>query len=467
MSTAPSTIEPATKRAIFGAAGLAFCGVLVETSMNVTFPTLMKQFHTSLNAVQWVTTAYLLAVAATMVIAAFTQNRFHWRTIVNIGGIGFVVGGLLCATAPSLWLLLTGRIIQAIGTGFALPLVFAQIMSQVPFKEQGKFTGTAGMLIALAPSLGPTYGGLVTQLISWRLIFWITLPFGIIAWLITTKNIRQTTQPVAKPFPWGQFLLIVAALGLMTWGFNAAGTKGFASLDCWLPLVLAIAALVGFVLRAQKSAQPLINIAIFHNSAFNKALAIYFLIQFIQIGLTFLLPNFTQLALGKDAMTSGLMLLAGSLTSAVLSPLTGKFMDRIGIVAPLRIGSAFLLLATLLFALLAKQLSIPIIIGLFIIYQIGFSFMFNNTLAYGLQQLPRPQLGDGNATFNTLQQYSGSLGTAIMAALLATGTNLLPTGSAISQTTLGTQLALWLSLIVIVLVTVIAWFVKPTAAQSH
>ena len=89
----------------------------------------MHQFHTTLATVQWVTTAYLLAVAATMVITAFIQQRFRWRTIINVGGAGFVLGGLLCTVAPQLWLLLFGRIIQAIGTGLALPLVLAPILT--------------------------------------------------------------------------------------------------------------------------------------------------------------------------------------------------------------------------------------------------------------------------------------------------------------------------------------------------
>ncbi|KRO28890.1 MFS transporter [Lactiplantibacillus fabifermentans] len=465
-ATTTTQVTPATKRAIFGAAGLAFCGILVETSMNVTFPTLMRQFSTSLNAVQWVTTAYLLAVAATMVVAAFTQNRFKWRTIINIGGSAFVIGGLLCAISPSLWVLLLGRIIQAIGTGFALPLVFAQIMRQVPFTAQGRFTGTAGMLIALAPSLGPTYGGLVTQLLTWRLIFWITLPFGLLAWFITAKNIHQPQQPTVQRFPLMQFILIVLTLIMMTWAFNSIGTTGFSLVNFWVPLMVALLALWGFFKLAATGDQPLINVAIFHNRAFSKALAIYFLIQFIQIGLTFLLPNFTQLALGKDAMVSGLMLLAGSLTSAILSPLTGKWMDRAGIQKPARLGGILLILATLGFALVATHLSIPIIVGLFVVYQMGFSCLFNNTLTYGLQQLPPHQLGDGNATFNTLQQYSGSLGTAIMAALLATGSELHPHSSRFIQTTAGTQLALWLSLVIIVVTALIAWSLKPTKSAN-
>ena len=100
-----------TKLSIIGIAGLAFCGVLVETSMNVTFPTLMRDFHQSLNAVQWVTTGYLLTVALTVVLAAFLQRRFKLRQLVIFSTLCFVIGGLLCAMAPQLWLLLLGRLI--------------------------------------------------------------------------------------------------------------------------------------------------------------------------------------------------------------------------------------------------------------------------------------------------------------------------------------------------------------------
>lgn len=123
-----------TKLSIIGIAGLAFCGVLVETSMNVTFPTLMRDFHQSLNAVQWVTTGYLLTVALTVVLAAFLQRRFKLRQLVIFSTLCFVIGGLLCAMAPQLWLLLLGRLIQGVSTGIAMPLLFFVIMQQIPFE---------------------------------------------------------------------------------------------------------------------------------------------------------------------------------------------------------------------------------------------------------------------------------------------------------------------------------------------
>lgn len=460
MSSNSTQITTRTKAAIFGAAILAFCGILVETSMNVTFPTLMRQFNTSLETVQWVTTAYLLAVAATMVITAFIQARFHRQTIINVGGSAFVLGGLLCALAPSLWVLLLGRIIQAIGTGFALPLVFAQIMTQIPFESQGRFTGTAGMLIALAPSLGPTYGGLVTQLASWRLIFGITLPFGLIAWLVTAQAIQQPHAPQRLAFPGRQFILIVVALIGLLFGVNNFSSHGLSLIYVGLPLLLAIVALIGFIMIAARASHPLINLTVFKQGDFTRALLIYFLIQFIQIGMTFLLPNFAQLVLGKNALVSGLMLLAGSLCAAIISPFAGKLMDRRGARLPFFIGSGFIVLATLGLALTARHLSIALIVGGFVIFQIGFACLFNNALTYGLQQLPPHLIGDGNALFNTLQQYAGSLGTTIMAVLMTFGATVLPHAASKLQTTVGTQIALWFSLIVIVLVAGLALTVK-------
>ncbi|WP_125685454.1 DHA2 family efflux MFS transporter permease subunit [Levilactobacillus fujinensis] len=453
----------ATRFSVFGSAGLAFCGVLVETSMNVTFPTLMTQFHTSLNAVQWVTTAYLLAVAATMVITAFIQSRFRLKAIISVGGTAFVVGGMLCALAPSLPILLLGRVIQAVGTGFAMPLVFALIMHQVPFAQQGRYTGTAGMLIALAPSLGPTYGGLMTQLLSWRLIFWLTLPIGLISWLVAVTHLQQTWDTEHRSFPWGQFILIVAALGLTTLAFNNAGNDGFGAPGFYGLFLLACVALAGFIWLANRGEQPLLQLKIFRHTTFSKVLFLYFLIQFTQIGLTFLLPNFTQLVLGKNAMVSGLMLLAGSLTSAILSPVAGRLMDHRGVTLPLRLGASCLLLTAILFMLVANRLSVPLIIGLFVLFQFGFSFMFNNLLTFGLQQLPRPQIGDGNAAFNTLQQYSGSLGTAIMAASLALGAKFQPAANAINQTRFGTVLALSLTLAVMIVVFIVTFTIRQPA----
>lgn len=280
-----------TNLSIIGIAGLAFCGVLVETSMNVTFPTLMRDFHQSLNAVQWVTTGYLLTVALTVVLAAFLQRRFKLHGLIVASSLAFITGGLLCALAPQLWMLLLGRLIQGISTGLAMPLLFFVIMQQIPFAMQGTYAGLGGMVIGLAPSLGPTYGGLVNQFINWRVIFWIVLPIGIIFGLIGIANIQQIDQPTTIHFQFLQYLLVAIGFICLEMGLNSVGTSGFGSPAFYGNVIVALAALIMFGYLTSHRKHPLVNTNVFADPIYLPCLLLYFMVQFIQIGMTFLLPN--------------------------------------------------------------------------------------------------------------------------------------------------------------------------------
>lgn len=408
-----------TNLSITGTAGLAFCGVLVETSMNVTFPTLSRQFGTTINAVQWVTTAYLLVVACTMVVTAFLQRRFRWQRLVLCSTLLFVIGDVACALATQLVPLLLGRVIQGVATGLAMPLVFAIIMRQVPHERQGRYVGTAGMVVALAPSLGPTYGGWVTESFGWPLIFWLVLPVGIMMGLLAVKSIAQPQAPQAERFPGGQFLLILLAFVGLTLGLNNVGALGLWQAATLGPLIVAVLAFSGFVYCGRHQQTMLINLAVFTNGRFVALLLIYFLIQFVQIGLTFVLPTYAQLVNGQSVMIAGAMLLAGSLASAVLQPMTGRLIDRGATRSPFMIGSGLLLIAIASLFVRVASLTVGWMLALYLVYMVGFSLIFNNALTLALQQLQPQHIGDGNATFNTLQQYAGSLGTALPSALLA------------------------------------------------
>lgn len=159
-----------TKLAILAAGLLAFIGILVETSLNVTFPTLLKTFSVSLNTIQWVTSGYLLMVTLVMSTTAFLIQRFDARTLFRTAITAFLCGTLLCVSAQSFPMLMGGRLLQAISTGLATPLMFHIIMSLVPDRHLGIYVGLAGMITSFAPALGPTYGGTLTYLVSWRLI---------------------------------------------------------------------------------------------------------------------------------------------------------------------------------------------------------------------------------------------------------------------------------------------------------
>lgn len=451
-----------TKLAIFGAAGLGFCGVLLETAMNVTFPTLMAQFGVSLNVVQWVTTAYLLAVAGTMLVAGFAQQVFKSRHILLASLIMFVLGGIVCALAPSLSLLMIGRLIQGVSTGLGMPLVFATIMSQIPLAIQGQYMGTAGLLIALAPSLGPSYGGLINQTLNWRAIFLIVMPIGIIAGIVGILAMPKVQKTKQMRFPLVQFgLLLIALVGLIL-GFNSIGTKGLTSILTWGSLLVGILALVGYVQLARRSQRPLIDLRIFKNGQFNLAIILYFSVQFVQLGQTFLLPQLAQLVLHQGSFAAGAMLLTGSLVAAFLSPIAGRLLDQYGVRVVALIGCSFVVVATVGMSLLVNgHLTSLLIIGGYLLYMIGFSFVFNNVLTYGLQQLPQNLLGDGNAAFNTLQQYAGSMGTAVVSAILAVSTTQSNTTATILR---GGQIAYWILAVIGLILLVLSLRLKKQTA---
>lgn len=157
-------------RAVIAAGIMSFSGVLIETSMNVTFPTLMNEFQTDANGVQWVTTGYLLAIAVIVPLSAFLIRNYSPRRLFIIANLLFLVGVILDGFAPNLLVLLTGRVFQGIGTGIALPLMFDIILTKSPLDRRGVMMGIGTMTTSIAPAIGPTYGGILLNSLGWRSI---------------------------------------------------------------------------------------------------------------------------------------------------------------------------------------------------------------------------------------------------------------------------------------------------------
>lgn len=407
-------VDKRTNLSITGTAGLAFCGVLLETSLNVTFPEMSEYFKAGLSTVQWLTTGYLLVVALTVLAAAWLEHSFTSRTLILTSLVIFLVSDLMCILAPQFSILLIGRLLQGISTGIALPLVFSLIMKKIPLHIQGRYVGSAGMAVALAPSLGPTFGGSVIQFSSWRTIFLIVLPIELIFGLIALATADRESVHV-EPFAWSQFILLGIFLTGLTLGLSTLDSPG---LITWSSLIVALLALCGGVYALTHQKKNLIRTAVFSNRTFTLALILYFLVQFVQIGLTFILPNMAQSVLGSSSTVAGLLLLPGSLLSALCQPITGGLLDGHGIRGLLGVGAIAFFLSATGFLVLSRNLSIPLMILLYACYMVGQACVFNNLLTVGLQHIPPELIPDGNALFNTLQQYSGAASTGILAAII-------------------------------------------------
>lgn len=444
----PTTVPRKNLLAVFAVAIMAFLGILVETSMNVTFPTLMKTMHVSLSTVQWITTGYLLTVALLMITSAFLKQRFTNKQLFVTAALAFIVGDLVCALATTFPILLIGRVIQAGCAGIAIPLMFNIVAESVPRARLGFYMGMAGLILMIAPASGPTFGGVMVAMANWRWIFWSTMPVEGLILLLGSGAIKQFIPVRAVRFNWGQFLLLAVAFVSFTVGLDQISTVGWLSWQFLGGIGLALISLIGYIQLAKHSQTQLLKLAIFKNPVFTYSFLAYIILQFCNIGINFALPNYAQIVVGASSLIGGLMLLPGSLITAVLQPWFGHLLDEHGARLPILTGSGLFLLAATGFTVFGRALPILLITILYIVFSIGRSMAFSNTLTNGLKEVDLDQRADANAIYNTGQQFAGSIGTTILAALMSA----VPTGklSYAHATAIGSQLAFGLIMVLAV-----------------
>lgn len=429
---------------------LSFCGVIVETAMNITFPALMKEFSINTATVQWMTTAYLLVVSIIVPISSFLKRRFKTKTLFITANLLFIAGLIIDALAGNFQMLVLGRIVQGFGTGIALPLMFNIILDWVPDNQRGTLMGIGTLITAIAPALGPTFGGIIVSSLGWHWIFILLLPLLVISLILGLISIRQAQPTVRTGFDVAGWLSII----LIFVGFTLA----FSNLDqiTTKPLIVGGLAIIGvigivcFIARTRRAKQPLINLDIFKTASFNWHLVGFFLVQINALGLAFILPNYLQLVDGRSAMLAGLFVLPGAAIGAVFAPLGGRILDQFGAAKPLLTGASILVVAMALFAGLAMSLNGWLILGIYIIFMVGIGLIMGNTMTSGLGQLTVSYQADGNAVFNTLQQFAGATGTSLVSAVI-TLVQTQSQGSSAHATALGSAMALLLLLVLVVL----------------
>lgn len=447
-------LQPRTWGAIFSVALLSLLGIMTETSMNVTYPELSRLFRISLDTTQWITTAYLLMVTIMMGTTAYLLKRYQPQHLQFIAVIAFMVGDVLCAVAPSFGLLLLGRLVQATATGLATPILFHIIFTQVPRAKLGMMTGLAGMIISLAPALGPTYGGWISSTMSWRMIFWFLLPFGLVSLVGGQIFIRGQVAEHVKPFSLTSFIAL--ALAMTTWIFalSVIGKQGL-SLKFWGLLVVALVLFGLFVWLNQRGDAQLVNLAIFQHRAVVWDALSYFGLQFLNIGISVVIPVYAQYVLGANALVAGAILLPGTLVGAAISPIAGHLADQHGFALPVGIGSGLLVVGAGLFLAFQPYLSAGLLAGFFLVLRSGFNFSFSNAISNATTNVPISDATDISSVFNMVQQLAGATGVVFLTSLMAIFQNR-GQGSLAARTYQGGHVDFWIMMVLAILLAVIA-----------
>ena len=404
--------------AVLSAAFMSFVGILTETSLNVTFPTMMKEFKVSLDTIQWTTTGYLLMIAIIMICSSYLNDRFTARQLFIIACVGFMVGSVISAIAPNFPILLLGRLISALGAGLSTPLMFNLITEIMPRSKWGVYMGIAGLVVAMAPTLGPAFGGITTFYLNWRWIFVFVTIFALIVFVAGTPVIGKYHDQVKSSFDYLSFITLAAAFITLTLGVNQI-SYGMANPLLWILLVVTALLVWAFVKLSQKSSKKLLDLAVFKQKAFVFGALAYFLLQFNNIGIIFVLPNYILIVGKQSSLVGGLVLLPGSIIAGLLNPYFGSLYDKRGAKLPLYLGGFFMALSCLLFAIFGLNLSAMMIIIFYGIMMMGHRMSFSNTMAEALKVETGKLRADATAVCQTSQQLAGSVGTTILASIMS------------------------------------------------
>lgn len=412
--------------AMLAAGSLSFSAVVFETAMNVALPALMEEFGVGTATIQWITSGYLLMLSVTIPVFPWLKSRFPLRSLFGCAVALFVVGTLACGFAPSFPVLLAGRLIQGAGTGIAIPLMFSIVVDQVPRDHMGLMMGFASLITALAPAVGPSYGGLVMGIAGWRAVFLALVPLVLVAAATGLACVRQATPLARSRFDAAGFALVAMGFSALVIGINRSAEAGWASMGVWGPLAISGAALAAFARRGARmrqrgsdhSMRPLIDVGVFSRLRFSLSAVNVALISFAILGFAYLVPNYAQLALGADALQSGTLLLPGCLASVVVGPIGGRLFDRRGAALPIFAGALFFVISTCIFALSADAMTPGLLMGVYVLFGIGQGLAFSTTMTYGLSGLPEGERADGNSVNNTLQQLGGSIGVSVVTAVV-------------------------------------------------
>ena len=401
---------------VYKLAGILVLGavppLLDSTIVSIAIHTLGTDLNTSTAAVQWVSTAYLLALATVVPVSGWAAERYGARR-VWLGSLAlFLAGSMLCGLAWNIGSLIAFRILQGIGGGMLLPVLQTLVMRAAGGRNLGRLMAVITLPALLGPILGPVLGGLIVGHLSWRWIFYVNLPLGLLALALAYRGVPKDSPRPGHRLDTTGLLLLSPGLATLVYGLTETGVARATAIPLGAVLVAAFAA------HALRAEQPLVDLRLFRDRAFATSSALMFLNGLALYGGMFLLPLYYQQARGESVVAAGLLLAPQGLGS-LLSRATGPLTDRIG-PRPVVLGGMLLsALGTLPFALPhPAAMLLPVAL---VVRGLGMSAanLAVNVGAY--QGLSSERIPHASAAVRIVQQVGGSVGTAVLAAVLTHG----------------------------------------------
>jgi EmrB/QacA subfamily drug resistance transporter len=406
--------------ALIGAILLGVFLVQMDSTMvNIALESLRREFHADLSTMQWVSAAYLLAMAAVIPVAGWAIDRFNARTAWLASLAVFTVGSLLCGLAWSADSLIAMRVVQGIGGGMMMPLFQTILARRAAGQQFGRVMALIGVPLLLGPVLGPVLGGVLVDNAGWRWIFLINLPVCLIAAWAAVKAIPvDRVERAVRLDVRGLALLSTALVGIV-YGLSQAGSKaGFDAGPAMLPLAAGAVLLAGFIVHALRTADPIVDLRLFRDRQFAAATVLMFLAMVALLGTLLLLPLYYQQVHGYTPMHAGLLLAPYGVGSMISLTLARKFIERFGVRSVALTGVLLLLGVALCLTRLQADTDQWLLAILICVAGVGFGAVLVPAQIGVYGNLPAAAVPHATTAVRVFQQAGGSFGVAILAVAL-------------------------------------------------
>jgi EmrB/QacA subfamily drug resistance transporter len=393
--------------------------ILDTTIVNVALATLGRELHSTISDIQWVVTGYMLSLAAVIPITGWAARRFGAKRVYMLSLVLFTAGSALCGLASSTTELIGFRVLQGIGGGMILPIGQLMMAEAAGPKRMGRVMSIVAVPAMLAPILGPTIGGLILDNASWRWIFYVNLPIGVIAVIAAWRTLPKVAPGPAGSLDYRGLVLMATGLPLLTYGLAEIGVTGsFTATKVVLPCLVGIALIVLFAFHALRVPRPLLNLRLYRRPTFSAASIAMFCLGAALFGGMILLPLYWQGIRHESVVDTGLLTAPQGLGMALVMPLAGRLSDRLG-GGPLALfGVIVTTFATVPFGLIGAHTSIAGLSIAMLIRGAGIGFAFMPAMAAAFASLEHSELADATPQLNVLQRVGGSIGTALLAVVL-------------------------------------------------
>ena len=392
------------------------------TIVNVALPSIGHDFHASVSGLQWTVDAYTLVLASFLMLSGSTADRLGRKRIFLTGLAAFSLGSLLCSLAPSLPLLISFRILQAVGGSMLNPVAMSIITNTFHDpRERAQAVGVWAAVIGISMALGPVVGGLLVNTLGWPAIFWINLPVGLVAIILTVRFVPESRAPRARRVDAMGQVLVIALLASLTYGIIEAPEHGWGSpliLTAFCVTGVALAGLVGWESRRH---EPLINLRFFRSVPFSGA-AIVAVAAFATLG-GFLFMNtlYLQEVRHFSPLEAGVCTLPMALMTMIWPPVSGRLVGTRGARLPLTISGVALFASCFLLSRVTTTPSWIYLFVSYVIFGVGFGFVNAPITTTAVSGMPRAQAGVAAAIASTSRQVGSTVGVAVVGALLVSG----------------------------------------------